>query len=201
MPLHKRFLDNSQSNTRITDDAKTAVGVAVVYQSPSKVMPMTGGRKFREVIVAGCFERHLKQTPEIICTIAHETALVLGRTSRGSLRLRDSPQGLVTECDLPDTSYARDLRENIKNGNIAGMSFTFKDVREEWEEPKTREDVLTCYVYEGEIHEVCFTPVPAYEDTTASLREFDPRRLKNSNQKLRSKLMRSVLVQRLTGKK
>lgn len=53
----------------------------------------------------------------------HDTQLLLGRESAGTLRLKADDTGLYYEIDLPDTAYARDMKSLIERGDLSNMSF------------------------------------------------------------------------------
>jgi Escherichia/Staphylococcus phage prohead protease len=53
----------------------------------------------------------------------HETSLLLGRQSAGTVRVSEDEEGLVYEVDLPDTSYAADLKALIARGDVTESSF------------------------------------------------------------------------------
>lgn len=55
----------------------------------------------------------------------HDQAKLLGRQSSGTLRLSVEEEGLAFSVDLPDTTYANDLRELVKRGDLDGASFAF----------------------------------------------------------------------------
>ena len=55
--------------------------------------------------------------------INHDQNYVIGRTTAGTLDLEVTEEGLYFRCILPNTSYARDVYENIKLGNIRECSF------------------------------------------------------------------------------
>lgn len=55
--------------------------------------------------------------------IDHNSSYVIGRTTAGTLDLEVTDEGLYFRCTLPNTSYARDVYENIKLGNIRECSF------------------------------------------------------------------------------
>jgi hypothetical protein len=81
------------------------------------------------------------------------------------LRLDNRSDGLYSEIDLPDTSYARDLSVSISRGDTRTMSFGFSTVKDEWTDANNR--VLN----EVRLHEVSVvTGVAAYSQTTASVR-------------------------------
>lgn len=52
----------------------------------------------------------------------HDTTLLLGRQSNGTVRLEQG-DGLRYSIDLPDTSYAADLKALIARGDLTEMSF------------------------------------------------------------------------------
>lgn len=55
--------------------------------------------------------------------INHDQNYVIGRTTAGTLDLEVTEEGLYFRCTLPPTSYARDIYENIKLGNVSQCSF------------------------------------------------------------------------------
>lgn len=55
----------------------------------------------------------------------HDPGLLLGRQSSGTLRLSVEEEGLAFSLDLPNTTYANDLRELVKRGDLDGASFAF----------------------------------------------------------------------------
>ena len=70
------------------------------------------------------------------------------------------------EADLPDTSYAHDLRSLIERGDVRTMSFGFSTVKDNWS-PDGNERTLQ----EVRLHEVSVvTGVAAYPATSASVR-------------------------------
>ena len=89
---------------------------------------------FREKIVRGAFDEVLASKPDVVMTLNHDMNKVLGRTTSGTLKLRVDDKGLRFDCLLPNTSYARDLHESVKRGDMNGCSFAFADVDDEWSE-------------------------------------------------------------------
>ena len=105
---------------RATDEGKL-VGYAAVFNSLSEDL---GG--LREVIAPGAFDRTLREFPDILALVEHDPQKVLGRTANGTLRIEADDHGLRVELDPANTSYARDLLELVRRGDVAGMSFQFK---------------------------------------------------------------------------
>lgn len=81
---------------------------------------------FREIIRKGAFDRTLKKGgPDVIARVNHQSSLLLGKKSSGTLRLSVDELGLRYEVDLPDTSVGRDVAEHIRRGDISESSFAF----------------------------------------------------------------------------
>ncbi|WP_305809135.1 HK97 family phage prohead protease [Staphylococcus epidermidis] len=62
---------------------------------------------------------------DVRCLIDHDSSKVLGRTVSETLELNVDDEGLYFRCQLPNTSYSKDLYENIRLGNINQCSFGF----------------------------------------------------------------------------
>jgi len=139
--------------------------------------PRTWG--FFEEIAPGAYTKTLQEGDQRML-IDHDSYYVVSRVSAGTLKLFQSKRGLEVESELDDNlSYVRDLKANIRNGNITGMSIGFYVVKEAWstievedtdENGKTRmfvADLRT--ILESKLVEVSAVTFPAYEDTSAEL--------------------------------
>jgi HK97 family phage prohead protease len=116
-PATVQNLAAGQSQTQVVTD--TITGVLAPYSSPSCDL---GG--FVEVYERGCFNDYLNTDDPRVC-LNHSVAQVLGRKSAGTAKFIDTPTGLNYECDLPDTSYARDLKVSMARGDIRESSAAF----------------------------------------------------------------------------
>lgn len=161
---------------RATGANTTAVGYAAVFGEVADI-----GGYFREVLARGAFTKTL-QTADVRAYFNHDRGRVLGRSTAGSLRLVEDQKGLAVEIDLPDTADGRDVKTLIDRGDIDGMSFSFRAVREEWDETTTPP---TRTIYEVELREVSIVSEPAYDGTSIAMRSLDTarteRRQKNFN--------------------
>lgn len=140
-------------------DGGNLVGLAAPYGRETRI------GDFREVIAQGAFARTLSEQRDILALADHDAAKVLGRTSSGTLQLEDDAMhGLRFRLQLPDTSVGRDLRALAARGDLGGMSFGFRAIRDSWDG-----DLRT--LHEVELHEISVVQAfPAYTDTNVALR-------------------------------
>lgn len=147
-------------------EGNTFVGYAAMFDSPSQPLP------FVERIQRGAFGRSLRnRKSDIRLYVNHNSDMVLASRRSGTLRLEEDDRGLRVEADLPNTTYANDLRELMRAGVVDKMSFGFVVPRggDTWSDDG-RERTLR----EVALHEVSVvTGFPAYEATTAAVRSLD----------------------------
>src|SRR5678815_5681055 len=98
-------------------------GYAAVFDTESRVLGGRGG--FREIVRPGAFDRSLREGNDVIARANHQSELLLGRTSSGTVRLTVDPKGLRYEIDMPDTTAGRDTMEYVRRGDIHESSFAF----------------------------------------------------------------------------
>lgn len=142
-------------------DGSTVAGYAAVFNSATDI-----GGMWQEVISPGAF-RDTISIDDVLAFAAHDSARVLGRTSAGTLRLREDDKGLAVEIDLPDTSDGRDVGELVRRGDLKGMSFGFIVRKETWDETV---DPPMRTIQAVDLIEVSAVALPAYGDTTLALR-------------------------------
>lgn len=149
----------------LSSTAGKLVGYASVYGPLSEDL---GG--FRERIAAGAFKRTLDSRSDVRALVNHDSTLVLGRRSAGTLSLTSDSTGLRVEIDPPNTSYANDLKELIGRGDVSQMSFGFFVNRDEW---IIENEARVRIVHDVDLIEVSVVTIPAYPDTTIALRSRD----------------------------
>ncbi|WP_337227970.1 HK97 family phage prohead protease [Staphylococcus succinus] len=103
---------------------------------------------------------------DVRCLIDHDASKVLGRTTSETLELKIDDEGLYFRNQLPNTSYARDLYENIRLGNINQCSFGFI-LDEDGDKFEKREDGLfkRTLTKIRSLFDVSVVTYPAYNDT------------------------------------
>ena len=149
----------------IKPDGGKLVGYAAVFGPLSEDL---GG--FRERVAPGAFDASLEDDTDIRALVDHDTSKVIGRRSSGTLRVATDERGLRVEIDLPNTTYANDLRELMARGDVSQMSFAFlvQPDGEKWERDEKGLRIRT--LTNVQLIETSVVTIPAYPDTVAALR-------------------------------
>lgn len=145
-------------------------GRAAPFNSSTDIGDIKSGWGFREKISPGAFKKSLKER-DIVLLDNHQNERPIARTSAGTLSLREEKDGLHFDATPSNTSYARDLEENIRANNMGGCSFgfTIPDGGESWVRGKDGVDERT--INEVVLHEISAVTFPAYGDTNVSARD------------------------------
>ena len=148
-------MENAEQN------GNTIRGYAAIYNSDSEWM---GG--FYEQIATGAFDGVMEN--DVRAYFNHDENLLLGRVSSGTLRISTDKRGLFYEVDLPNTTYANDLAELMKRGDVNQSSFAFLIEKDRWEQ----RDGTTYRIIEKVSRLLDVSPVsqPAYPDSTSELK-------------------------------
>ncbi len=103
----------------------------------------------------------------------HDTRMLLGRQGAGTLRLHADGDGLAYAVDLPRTSYAEDLIELVRRGDVTGASFAF--VPGEVERGRTSDGrTRITHTSVAQLLDVSPVTYPAYRGATTALRSRVP---------------------------
>lgn len=99
-------------------------GYAALFNSPTTIRE--NGKTFQETILPGAFSRTL-QTKDLDtrALFNHDRNHILGRSTNGTLLLREDEMGLLMTIYPPDTQWVRDLIISVKRGDINNSSFAF----------------------------------------------------------------------------
>ena len=133
MELERRCLDFDElPEVELTletraNGTQVLTGYAAVYNRLS--LPLReGGSAFREVIRPGAFDRILSRQrgkQDVVALLNHDSNLILGRTSSGTLELSSDDKGLKYTVTPPDTQVGRDTLELVRRRDLRGSSFAF----------------------------------------------------------------------------
>lgn len=102
--------------------------------------------------------------------VDHDPTRILGRRKAGTLKLRETWEALTAEILPPDTSTARDVIENLRRGDVDGMSTGFRTVSDRWGHEG---DVMVRELLLVDRLDVSVVAFPAYPATMAALRSFE----------------------------
>lgn len=122
-----------------------------------------------EMLAPTAFDETLRSDPDVVALINHIPGLILDRTRSGTLKLATDADGLTFEATIPDTSYGRDLREQIAAGLMTGCSFGFIPGKDEVSRaPDGRQ--LRTHTSIRRLVDVSVVTLPAYDGTEVHLR-------------------------------
>lgn len=156
---------------RTEGDSATIVGYAARFNRLSQNL---GG--FVEEVAPGAFEDTLAQKVDskrndIRALLNHDPNFVLGRTSRGTLKLATDEDGLHFEIDanLRKTSV-RDLVEDLDRGDISQASFGFRVLPDGDDWSFSDQGFPKRTLLSVELFDVSPVTFPAYLDTDSAKR-------------------------------
>jgi len=153
------------SELRVDEGDKAVLtGHAAVFETLS--LEMWG---FREKIAEGAFADTLGKD-DIRALWNHDTNLVLGRKSAGTLDLREDRTGLAVKINPPDWASAQ--VETIRRGDVSQMSFGFRVLEDGWDTDRNDPDLLIRTIRKVQLLEVSPVTFPAYPDTDIKARDF-----------------------------
>ena len=148
-----------------------------------------------ESIAPGAFSESI--SGDVRALYNHNDDIILGRTSAGTMELREDSHGLWGRIKLNrNDTDAMNAYERIKRGDITGCSFGFNI---ESEETEYRDDgsVHWTITKVNPLYEISPCVFPAYEATNVSARgkqldELKKRKLQIRKEELRKKLGRAT---------
>lgn len=135
-------------------------GYAAVYDQTADL-----GWMGKERIARGSLDDAMK-TSDTRSLYNHDANFLLGRVAAGTLRLASDEHGLEYEVDLPDTTYARDLRVLVDRGDITGASFAWTPDQAAYD-PKSD---TTTHTRAKSLVDVSPVTYPAYTGTSTQAR-------------------------------
>lgn len=167
--MEQRYMQMKNVTTRSADNGdKYLEGIFVAYDSIYNVYPGA-----TESIARGAFTDSING--DVRALYNHNTDIVLGRTSAGTLELRDTDEGLWGRIKInQDDTDAMNAYARIQRGDLSGCSFGF-DIPEGGEDAEVKEngDVHFTIKKVDPLLEVSPCVFPAYEATHISARKKD----------------------------
>lgn len=149
-------------------ESRTIEGYALKFNKRSQ--PLMGGY-FVETLDSRCLDD--TDMSNVVATFNHDESKLLGR-SGVNLTLSKDDVGLRFKIDLPNTTLANDVLEEVRMGILSQCSFAFTmpddDSASEW-----RKSTIDGVEYErtvrsiDKLYDVSVVTTPAYEDTNVSV--------------------------------
>jgi HK97 family phage prohead protease len=168
MEIERRDYELADANELVVEtrsDGRAAiVGYAAVY---SRLSLDLGG--FKEEILPGAFDKILrKRSNDVVALFNHDSNIVLGRSSSGTLELSSDDKGLRYVV-TPPVSRA-DVLELIQRRDVRGSSFAFTvDKSGEGFRPGDDGKAVRQIREVSGLYDVGPVLVPAYPSTSASV--------------------------------
>lgn len=160
-----------RSSDKVELKGNTIEGYACVFNSPSD--PALG---FTEYIDRGAITEDVISNSDILATYEHDFKQLLARSKRGegSLTVGLDDNGMYFRFEIPDTQLGHDLKAMIQRGDLQGCSFCFAvaDGGDEWNKDESG-NIVRHVTKIAELYDVTITALPAYPDTSVSLRAFE----------------------------
>ncbi|MGQ3663182.1 HK97 family phage prohead protease [Citrobacter braakii] len=150
------------------------IGYVVPWNSRSQLI----WGEFYEVFAPYAFKDSLATGSDVRALYEHDYKGLLGRTTSGTLKLKEDNAGLRFELDPPDTQMGRDLLALVGRGDISGMSFGFRATKETWD---FKQDPPLRTVNAAELTEITFTATPAYSESDVEISRRSMRLARKNN--------------------
>lgn len=186
--IEYRYFDSTELETRSptnTGFIGQIAGYAIKFNTPSTAMA-----PFIEYIAPIALDN--VDLSDVLALYNHDYANVLGRVDAGTLKLSIDKVGLHFVLDMPDTTVGHDVYNNIKAGNLKGMSFGFvvADGGDSWQQGVSK-PIRTINQLQT-LGEISVVSKPAYDDTsinvTRSIKQFEDERTRKYKEKVRAYL-------------
>lgn len=190
--MENRYLQMHDMQTRNESDDLYLEGYFAVYGDVYQVWDGA-----TESIAPGAFNDSIHG--DVRALYNHNDDLILGRTSAGTLSLRDDSHGLWGSIKINrNDSDAMNAYERIMRGDVTGCSFGFNI---ESEETEYRDDgsVHWTITKVNPLYEVSPCVFPAYEATHVSARGRDLDDMKKRKLQMRKEELRKKLERKSDG--
>jgi HK97 family phage prohead protease len=179
----RRFI-SPQIEIRAEGETNTIEGIAAVVNKTTDL------GWYEERIEPGAFDDVLND--DVRALFNHDPNFVLARSKggKGTLSLSiDKTGNLKYSYKTPDRSFARDLQDAIKAGDVDQSSFAFSIKEEKWEfagEENGRNKDLRTILKVERLYDISPVTYPAYQDTTVAARSKES--LKNESNETKEQI-------------
>lgn len=167
--MERRYLPNGSATVEMRDaEVGIISGYGSVYYdgSPGSQYELYPG--VFERVMPGAWDRVISENDDARGLFNHDTNMILGRRSAGTLRLISDPRGLRYEIDKSSTTVYANLKEWIARRDVTGSSVSFQVSDEQW----LKENGQRIRLIRGfkPLYDVGPVTFPAFEATSAGIR-------------------------------
>lgn len=153
------------------NEDKKGWGYFLVFNQETELWP-----NFREKIAPTALDDVMNDDVRVL--VNHDSNLIVARTKAKTARISKDEHGGMIEWDFPDTTAGRDLKENMRSGNIDGMSFGFTVKEDQLDRDKVSGITTRTIIKLEKLYDASPVVFPAYEQTITELRTAMEQRMK-----------------------
>ena len=173
--------------TREAEGGPIIEGYFAVFNSDYEIWPGA-----IEQVAPGAFTSALGG--DIRALADHDTRIVLGRTTAGTLELREDDRGLYGTIKVnPEDQEAMNLYHRVQRGDVTQCSFGFDIKDEEYQHRPDGSDLWI--IRDVTLYEVSVVTFPAYAETSVQARKDDINTIRSRQLAAR----KSVLKERIAS--
>lgn len=168
-------------------ESRTIEGYALKFNTLSQPLY---GNYFVETLDSRCLDN--TDMSNVVATFNHDESKLLGR-SGVNLTLTKDDVGLRFKIDLPNTTLANDVLEEVRTGILSQCSFAFTmpadDTADVWSKSNENDvDYKRTILEIDKLYDVSVVTTPAYNDTNVSVGS----RSKDAVNKLKNESLKKV---------
>jgi len=128
------------------------------------------GTKYYEIIDPGAVDARTDISDVILRYNHSDSALILARSSNGTLTVTPDATGLKISARIAPTTAGKDIYQLIKRGDITKMSFAFAVDKDSWESDQEAKTETRTIQHIRTVRDVSPVDFPAYDGTSISAR-------------------------------
>ena len=169
-------------------------GYAAVFQQRTLLWESPfSGTKYYEIIAPEAVDSRTDMSDVILRYNHSDAALILARSSNGTLTVTPDETGLKISAKIAPTTAGKDIYQLIKRGDISKMSFAFAVDKDEWENDQANNTQTRTIRHISMVYDVSPVDVPAYDGTSITARNgqsvVDELKEREAQEELRQKLI------------
>jgi HK97 family phage prohead protease len=168
--IEMRSLDIRAADDGGGDELRVEGYAAVFNQRTMLWESPWSGTKYYEQIDPAAIDAQTDMSDIVLRYNHSDSALLLARSSNGTLTVTPDEKGLKIEARIAPTTAGKDIYALIKRGDISKMSFAFSVDKESWESDKMAKEETRTIQHISSVIDVSPVDFPAYDGTSIDAR-------------------------------